>query len=72
MAGGGATGHDLHLDQHLSNIAINYQPKGMIADVIAPIVKVGKQSDNYIIWDHADAFRVEDDKRAPGTEANKI
>jgi len=72
MAGGGATGHDLHIDQHLSNVAINYEPKGMIADVIAPIVKVPKQSDNYIIWDHADAFRVEDDKRAPGTEANKI
>jgi len=72
MAGGGATGHDLHLDQHLSNIAINYHPQGMIADVIAPIVKVVKQSDNYIIWDHADAFRVEEDKRSPGAEANKI
>ena len=72
MAGGGATGHDLHLDQHLSNIAIDYEPKGMIADVIAPVVGVPKQSDNYPIWDHADVFRVEDDKRAPGTEANKI
>jgi len=72
MAGGGATGHDLHVDQHLSNIAIQYKPMGMIADVIAPIVPVAKQSDNYIIWDQADAFRVEDDKRAPGTEANKI
>lgn len=72
MAGGGATGHDLHIDQHLSNIAIQYRPQGMIADVIAPIVNVGKQSDNYIIWDAADAFRIEDDKRAPGGEANKI
>ena len=30
MAGGGATGHDLHVDQHLSNIAIQYKPMGMI------------------------------------------
>ena len=72
MAGGGATGHDLHIDQHLSNVAISYEPKGMIADVIAPIVPVGKQSDTYIIWSHADAFRIEDDARAPGAEANKI
>ena len=72
MAGGGATGHDLHIDQHLSNVAIDYEPTGMIADVLAPIVDVPKQSDTYTIWDHADAFRIEDDKRAPGTEANKI
>lgn len=69
---GGATGHDLHIDGHLTNMAINYHPQGMIADVIAPILKVGNQSDTYIIWDHADAFRIEDDKRAPGVEANKI
>ena len=72
MTGGGATGHELHIDVHLSNVAIAYQPKDMIADVIAPVVSVPKQSDSYIVWDHADAFRVEDDKRAPGTEANKI
>lgn len=69
---GGATGHDLHLDTFLSNVAITYEPKGMICDVAAPIVPVGKQSDNYPIWDHAQAFIIEDDKRAPGTEANKI
>jgi len=69
---GGATGHDLHIDQHLSNVALQYRPTGMIADVIAPIVPVAKQSDNYIIWDHAQAFMIEEDKRAPGTEANKI
>jgi len=68
----GATGHELHIDQHLSNVAINYQPQGMIADVIAPIVPVPKQSDNFIIWSSADAYRIENDKRAPGTEANKI
>jgi len=44
----------------------------MIADLIAPTVPVQKQSDGYLVWSQADALRVEDDKRAPGTEANKI
>lgn len=69
---GRATGHDLHVDMPLSNIAMKYQPENMIADVVAPIVPVPKQSDSYPIWSSADAFRTEDDKRAPGTEANKI
>lgn len=68
----GATGRDLHIDQHLSNVAMNYRPVGMIADLIAPIVSVGKQSDSYPVWSQADALRVEEDKRAPGTEANLI
>ena len=68
----GATGRDLHIDKHLSNVAMAYRPMGMIADLIAPIVPVGKQSDLYPVWSQADALRVEDDKRAPLTEANLI
>lgn len=68
----GATGKDLHIDVNLTNVAINYQPYGMIADLVAPMVSVGKQSDYFPVWDQADAFRVEDDKRAPGTEAHVI
>ena len=68
----GATGRDLHIDKHLSNVAMNYRPVNMIADLIAPIVSVGKQSDSYPIWSQADALRVEEDKRAPGAEANLI
>jgi hypothetical protein len=67
-----ATGHDLHVDNHLTNVALNYRPMNLIADLIAPIVPVGKQSDSYPIWSQADALRVEDAKRAPGTEANLI
>ena len=66
----GMTGRDVHIDVPLSNVAIAYRPEGMIADQIAPIVTVPKQSDAYYVWDLADAFRTEDDKRAPGTEAN--
>jgi hypothetical protein len=68
----GARGHDLHVDTHLTNIAINYAPKGLIADQIAPIVTVGKQSDSYPIWDQGDILRVEAAHRAPGTEARLI
>jgi len=68
----GATGRDLHVDIALSNVAMNYRPMGMIADLIAPIVPVQNQSNAYTVWSQADALRTEDDKRAPGTEANKI
>lgn len=65
-----ATQRDVHIDVPLSNVAIAYRPDGFIADQLAPIVQVKKQSDSYHIWDISDAFRTEDDKRAPGDEAN--
>lgn len=68
----GATGRDLHINVPLSNMAIQYTPAGMISEQIAPIVTVGKQSDSYNTWSLADAYRLEEDKRAPGTEANVI
>jgi len=68
----GATGRDLHVNIPLANIAMVYTPYGMIADKIAPLVRVGKQSDSYNTWSLADAYRTEEDKRAPGTEANVI
>ena len=68
----GATGHDIHIDVPLTNVALNYRPAGMIADMICPVVPVPKQSNLYPVWSQADAFRVEDDIRAPGAEARKI
>lgn len=68
----GATGRDIHVDVPLSNMAVAYSPEGMIADLIAPIIIVNKQSDMYWVFSAADAFRTEDDLRAPGTEPNKI
>lgn len=66
------TGRDLHVNIPLSNVAMGYRPVGMIADMVAPIVPVVKQSDAYLVWSQADALRIETDRRAPGTEANKI
>jgi hypothetical protein len=62
----------VHIDGFLSNVALNYMPKGHIADMIAPIVDVQKQSDNYAVWSKADWFRTETADRAPGTEAGVI
>ncbi len=69
---GKAMNKDIHIDQNLTNIAINYRPGNLIADLIAPVVPVGKQSDYYPVWSQADILRVESALRARGTEANKI
>jgi hypothetical protein len=67
-----STGRDLHIDALLSQMAIGYFQENGIAGLIAPVVPVGKQGDMYSIFSRADALRTEDDKRSPGTEANKI
>jgi hypothetical protein len=67
-----STGKDLHIDQHLTNLAINYRPQGLIADAIAPIIPVQKQSDAYPVFSRFEAFAIEDTVRAPRTEAKKI
>lgn len=66
------TGHDVHVDLPLSQMAIGYRPEGFIADAIFPIVNVGKQSDAYTIFSRADRLRVDKTIRAPGTEARRI
>lgn len=68
----GATAENMHIDALLSNVAMNYRPAGMIADMVFPSVPVQKQSDYYPIFTRADALRIEDTNRAPGTEAHAI
>ncbi len=65
-------GRSVHIDHHLSNVAINYRPAGFIADQIFPVVQVPKQSDTYVIFEQSDLFRRENTKRSRGGEANKI
>lgn len=67
-----ATGRDIYIDVPLSNVAIVYRPSGMVVDQLAPVVQVQKQSGAYPIWSLADAYRLEDDERAPGTEATPV
>lgn len=67
-----STGRDLHIDRLLSQMAIGFMENETIAGTIAPVITVDKQSDAYSVFSRADAMRTEDDKRSPGTEANKI
>lgn len=67
-----STGRDLHIDQHLTNVAINFRPQAFIADMIAPIVPVEKQSNAYPVFSRFEAFAVEETSRSPGQEARKI
>jgi len=65
-------GRAVHIDHHLSNVAINYRPAGFIADRVFPVVAVPKQSDTYVIFEQSDLFRRENTRRSRGGEANKI
>lgn len=62
---------DVHFDRPLSNLSIAFRPDNFIADKMAPIVKVDKQSDLYTIWDKAEGMMVRDTNRAPGTTVKR-
>lgn len=72
FATGSAGPRDLHLAQLLTQMAMGYTPQGIIADQIFPVVRVGKQTDAYAIFNRQEALTIESTVRAPGTEARKI
>lgn len=69
---GTSTGRDLHVDGFLSEIALNYRPQGMIAEMIAPVVGVAKETDIYPVFNRGEAFAIEDTARSRGKEANRV
>lgn len=62
---------NVHVDRPLTDFALNYRPQGFIGERVLTVVNVPKQSDLYATFTQADIFRIDDDRRAPGTEANK-
>lgn len=68
----GAVSNDLHIDGLLSEFAMGYRPEGFIADMIFPMVQVGKQSNLYPVFDRGDRLRIDDTRRAPGTQAKRV
>lgn len=62
----------LHVDKPLTNFAISYKPDGLIGDLILPMINTDKQHDIYDVWDQADFFRNEHDKRAPGEVPSNV
>jgi len=65
------TGRDLHVDQLLTNISIAYQNGMYIADSIAPLVPVAKQSNIIPNYDQSHWFRNTAQLRAPGTQSER-
>ena len=64
----------VHIDTLLSNFAVNYLDlqDQAIAAMFMPVIPVPFQTGGYPIWSQADLWKLEDDYRAPGTEANQI
>jgi hypothetical protein len=67
-----STGRDLHVDNFLSEIAINYRPTGFIADMIAPVVSVAKETNFYPVFNRGETFAIEDTTRSRLTEAKRV
>jgi len=64
----------VHINQPLSQLSIAYRPTGYIAESIFPVIPVKHESDNIIVWDKGQRFRVDrsdgqGSKRADGTRA---
>lgn len=67
-----ATGRDLHIDQNLTNVALAYRPAGMVADMIAPIVIVDKETNVYPVFNQGEALAIHSTLRARNTQAQRI
>jgi hypothetical protein len=59
----------VHVDVPLTNVSVGYKNEAYIADQIAPLVPVKKQSDIVPQYTQSAWFRDEARKRAPGTKA---
>jgi hypothetical protein len=67
------TSSQVHIDAALTNLSVGYRNAAFVADLLAPVVPVRKQSDKYYIYDsEREAMRQSDDKRAPGAAANEV
>ncbi len=65
--------NEVHIDAALTNLSVGYRNPAFIADLLAPVVAVRKQSDKYFIHDTArESLRASNDRRAPGAEANEV
>ncbi len=61
-----------HVSVALTNYAKAFRQNGLLSDVIAPRVPVGRQTDLYHIWDRADQMLNFQSERAAGDPAQKV
>lgn len=62
---------DVVVDPALSNVSIKYTNTSFIADQILPIIKVGKQTGKYYIYDKSN-LRVDKTLRAAASPSNEV
>ena len=62
---------NVHIDNVLTQISVAWPNNGLVGENLFPLVPVAKQSDKYYVFGR-EGWLVENDLRAPGTEANEI
>jgi hypothetical protein len=62
---------NVHIDTVLTQISVAWPNNGLVGENLFPMVPVNKQSDKYYVFGR-EGWVMEDDLRAPGTEANEI
>ena len=65
-------GSEVHVDTALTNLSLQFQNPGLIAEMVAPVVNVKKESDVYWKFGNEERREIEDgegDRRACGAEA---
>lgn len=62
---------DVHINRPLTDLSVAFMQdaKDFVADRVFPTVPVAKQSDLYFVYERADWFRSQAERRAPGTES---
>jgi len=60
-----------HIDKVLTNISVGWPNNGFVGEELFPSLTVLKQSDKYYVFGR-EAWKPEDDLRAPGTVANEV
>ena len=61
----------LHIDVGLTNLSIRYKNDDLIWKDVMPIVKVGKRSDEYWVYNKADSYTIADDTIGPKSLPNE-
>jgi hypothetical protein len=60
---------DVNVDRALTNVAIQFQPRGLIAETVFPVVGVQQETGRYAVWNEPEWFRDEALRTAPGARA---
>jgi hypothetical protein len=59
------------IDPVLTNLAVEYKPKGLIADILTPAIPVQKETGRYNVWDARNNFATDVDPRVPDRSTTK-